>query len=106
MVDGSLYITTPFNRVIALDPETGKRRWAHDPKTELSWNYGDGLINRGVAIWPAPTSGESGVAENVSFQPSKPAPHPRRRIFEATLDARLIALHAQPGKPCIDFGQS
>src|SRR5580692_5245251 len=28
LVDGTLYITTPFNRVIALDPATGKQRWA------------------------------------------------------------------------------
>jgi quinoprotein glucose dehydrogenase len=31
LVDGTLYITTPFNRVIALDPATGKQRWAYDP---------------------------------------------------------------------------
>jgi len=93
LVDGELYITTPFNRVIALDPETGKQRWAHDPKTQLSWDYGDGLINRGVAIWSAPsTSG-------------KPMTCARRRIFEATLDARLIALDATTGAPCPDFGQ-
>jgi quinoprotein glucose dehydrogenase len=30
VVDGKLYLTTPFNRVIALDPETGKQRWAYD----------------------------------------------------------------------------
>src|SRR5215467_8644323 len=30
LVDGTLYFTTPFNRVIALDPETGKQRWAYD----------------------------------------------------------------------------
>jgi quinoprotein glucose dehydrogenase len=95
MVDGALYLTTPFNRVIALDPETGKQRWAHDPKTQLSWDYGDGLINRGVAIWPAPNPGERG----------EPTPRPRRRIFEATLDARLIALDAKTGAPCPDFGQ-
>ncbi len=26
LVDGTLYLTTPFNRVIALDPTTGKQR--------------------------------------------------------------------------------
>src|ERR1700681_518576 len=31
LVDGTLYFTTPFNRVIALDPETGKQRWVFDP---------------------------------------------------------------------------
>jgi len=95
LVDGMLYITTPFNRVIALDPETGKQRWAYDPQTQLSWDYGDGLINRGVAIWSAPNPRESG----------KPTPCARRRIFEATLDARLIALDAITGAPCPDFGQ-
>lgn len=91
LIDGTLYLTTPFNRVIALDPETGRQRWAYDPKTELTWNYGDGLINRGVAIWPAPGSDKVGGSA-------------RRRIFEATLDARLIALDATTGIPCSDFG--
>ena len=35
--------------------------------------------------------------------PAKPC---HRRIFEATLDARLIALDAATGKPCADFGKS
>jgi quinoprotein glucose dehydrogenase len=91
LIDGTLYLTTPFNRVIALNPETGEQRWTYDPKTELSWNYGDGLINRGVAAWPAP-----GVTE------TKPV---RRRLFEATLDARLIAVDAATGAPCQDFGE-
>jgi quinoprotein glucose dehydrogenase len=89
LVDGRLYLTTPFNRVIALNPETGKQLWAYDPKTELSWNYGDGLINRGVATWS---------------EPGKPGQRSRRRIFEATLDARLIAVDAESGVPCPDFG--
>src|SRR5690348_7071895 len=51
MVDGTLYLTTPFNRIIALDPITGKQRWAFDPKTDQTWQSGDGLTNRGVASW-------------------------------------------------------
>ena len=91
LVGGKLFITTPFNRVIALNPETGKQLWTYDPHTELSWNYGDGLINRGVATWPNADS-----ADKKSL--------PGRRIFEATLDARLIALEADTGKICSDFG--
>ena len=91
LIDGALYLTTPFNRVIALDPETGKQRWEYDPKTDLSLNYGDGLINRGVAAWPAPGADQQGKAIP-------------RRLFEATLDARLIALDATTGVPCPDFG--
>src|ERR1700743_3258395 len=51
LVDGTLYLTTAFNRVIALDPATGDQRWAFDPHIDLSLDYGDGLINRGVATW-------------------------------------------------------
>jgi quinoprotein glucose dehydrogenase len=95
MVDGTLYLTTPFNRVIALDPETGVQRWAYDPKTELAWNYGDGLINRGVATWV-----------DSSKRDTKAGTPGRRRIFEATVDARLIAVDAASGKPCADFGEN
>jgi quinoprotein glucose dehydrogenase len=90
LVDGTLYFTTPFNRVIALDPETGKQRWAYDPSIDLTLDYGDGLVNRGVATWLDP--------RRTSDQPC------RRRIYEATLDARLVSLDAITGKPCMDFG--
>jgi quinoprotein glucose dehydrogenase len=90
LVEGTLYLTTAFNRVIALDPGTGKQRWAFDPHIDLSLDYGDGLINRGVATWL-----------NVTRSATQTC---RRRIYEATLDARLIALDAATGKPCADFG--
>ena len=78
-VNGTLYLTTPFNRVVALDPASGKERWAFDPKIKLDGKYSEGLMNRGVSAW-------------------------RRRIFVATIDARLICLDAASGKPCQDFG--
>ena len=91
LVEGTLYLSTAFNRVIALDPETGKQKWAYDPKVDLTLDYGDGLVNRGVATWLDATRTQS--------QPC------RRRIYEATLDARLISLDATSGKPCFDFGE-
>jgi quinoprotein glucose dehydrogenase len=91
LVDGTLYLTTPFNRVIALDPETGTQRWAYDPKIDLDGDYGDGLVNRGVATW---------------LDSARPSGQPcRRRIFEATQDARLVAVDAAKGSPCADFGK-
>jgi quinoprotein glucose dehydrogenase len=92
LVDGTLYLTTPFNRVIALDPETGKQRWAYDPKVDLTLDYGDGLVNRGVATWLDPAS--------------TPGLSCHRRIYEATQDARLVSLDAATGKPCLDFGDN
>jgi quinoprotein glucose dehydrogenase len=60
VVDDTLYFTTATNRIIALDPETGRQRWAFDPKIETRGSYGDGLISRGVAAWldPAVQQGE------------------------------------------------
>jgi glucose dehydrogenase len=40
MLDGRLYLTTPFNRVIALDPATGRQLWAYDPKIDRGQDYG------------------------------------------------------------------
>jgi membrane-bound PQQ-dependent dehydrogenase (glucose/quinate/shikimate family) len=91
LVDGTLYLTTGFNRVIALDPATGKERWAFDPKIDTTWDFGDGLINRGVASWLDTASNQLVC---------------RRRIYEATLDARLISLDAATGEPCADFGKN
>jgi quinoprotein glucose dehydrogenase len=94
LVDGTLYLTTPFNRVVALDPATGKQRWAYDPQVDRTLDYGDGLINRGVATWSETLRGSSSSNQ-----------HPcSRTIFEATLDARLLALDAATGKLCAGFG--
>jgi glucose dehydrogenase len=90
LVDGTLYLTTGFNRVFALDPETGAQRWVYDPMIDIAGNYGDGLINRGVAAWLDPARAKGDPCG--------------RRIFETTLDARLIALDGLTGEPCRDFG--
>ncbi|HUK90260.1 MAG TPA: pyrroloquinoline quinone-dependent dehydrogenase [Blastocatellia bacterium] len=92
MVDGTLYLATPFDRVIALDPETGQQRWSYNPGLSLHVYYGDGLTCRGVSTWPD---------AKASLRPHGP-----RRIFIAVNDARLIALDAATGKPCPDFGDA
>lgn len=90
LVDGTLYLSTPFNRVIALDPETGAERWAYDPKLETSKHIAGQFVSRGVSTW---------------LDPKAPTGHVcRRRIFLGTLDARLIALDGATGRPCADFG--
>jgi len=90
LVEGSLYLCTPYNRVIALDPATGAERWAFDPNIELAGYYGNQLVCRGVSTWLDPEALLGGVC--------------RRRILTATNDARLFALDAATGKPCADFG--
>jgi len=89
VVEGTMYLSTATNRIVALDPETGQLRWEYDPKVQQAGDYGDGLISRGVAMW-ADASGLNRACG--------------RRIFEATLDARLVAVDAATGKPCAGFG--
>ena len=36
LFNGSLYLSTPFGRVISLDPADGKARWSYDSEINLS----------------------------------------------------------------------
>ena len=85
LVDGRLVFTTPTNRVIALDPESGEELWTFDPRVDRNEWYAM-WTNRGVAAW----HGRPGEAC---------AP----RVFLTTLDARLIALDARTGQRCPGF---
>ena len=76
-VGGTLYASTPSGRVVALDPEKGTDRWSFDPKSDVQAGWGD-FANRGVASWVDRATG-------------------RRRIFVATIDARLCAVDAATG---------
>ncbi len=88
VVEGRLILTTPYNRVIALDPETGRELWTFDPKIDKGRRFGNLMINRGVAYWRDPHA--TGQCAS--------------RVFLGTLDARLIALDVASGEPCVDFG--
>ena len=85
MVDGVLYFSTPSNRVIALDAETGQEIWQFDPQ---AGNVGQRQFfqHRGVAYWQSKNRDD-------------------RRILYGTFDGRLIALEAKTGKPCRNFGE-
>jgi len=90
MVDGTLYLSTPFGRVIALDPETGKERWTFDAKPDRTANWGD-FASRGVSTWLDPRAAVGA--------------HCRRRVYVGTIDARIIALDARTGALCTGFGK-
>lgn len=86
----TLYFCTGYNRVIALDPESGAEKWSFDPKTRVKQLQGPyPRVCRGVAHWE-PAAPATGVCA--------------RRIFTGTIDSELIALDAETGKPCEEFG--
>lgn len=90
LVDGLLYLSTPFDQVIALDPETGGGKWKFDPELDRSHGYSE-VTSRGVAAWTDDRAPDG--------EPCK------LRIFIGTIDARLIALDGKTGKPCAGFGK-
>jgi quinoprotein glucose dehydrogenase len=90
LVDGTLFLTTPYDVVIALDPAAGQERWKFDPKVDRNANYSE-VTSRGVATW--------------LDSKAKQGDPCRRRIYVGTLDARLMAVDAANGKPCSDFGE-
>jgi quinoprotein glucose dehydrogenase len=89
LFEGNLYLSTPFDQVIALDPSTGAERWKYDPDIDRRSNYSE-VTSRGVSAWTDMNAAASTAC--------------RSRIFVGTIDARLIALDARTGKPCQDFG--
>jgi len=86
-VDGKLFICTPHDLAMALDP---KEIWRFDPKIRKAPNL-QHLTCRGVSYY----AGQQDAAAGAPC---------RQRIFLPTADARLFALDAETGRPCPDFG--
>jgi quinoprotein glucose dehydrogenase len=78
VVGGTLYMSTPYGRVVALDPTTGQEKWAYrlpsgNPST------------RGLEYWPGD------------------ATTPAQIVF-GTVDAKLYSIAAATGVPNAAFG--
>lgn len=89
LAEGRLFVCTPFNRVAALDPGTGKEFWRFDPKLDTAIRYPNDYVCRGVAFARVAPQGVCAA-----------------RIYLNTADRRLIALDAGTGRPCPGFGNS
>ncbi len=90
MVNGLLYICTPHQIAIALDPVTGKEQWRFDPQTGTN-KQRQHQTCRGVSYFEL-----EGVPADAECS---------RRILLPTSDARLIALDAKTGAVCRGFGK-
>ena len=71
--DGVMYLTTPYNDVIALHADTGKELWRYRHELPEDGKYCCGPANRGPAL-------------------------SADKVFTVTIDARLIALDRKTGK--------
>lgn len=104
-IGDTVYVCTPHNQVFALDIDSGAQRWSYDSKaTAPNWQRCRGL---GYFEEPAaPAASAAPVADTGTVQVMTAPVNGacRRRVLMTTVDARLIALDADTGKPCADFG--
>ena len=96
-VNNTIYLCTPHNEIHALNPETGVLKWKYQPAKEASYLQQHQTC-RGVSYY----DGSSAQAETIAAQPAVC----RKRIYNASNDAKLIALDADTGKLCADFGNN
>ena len=73
VVNGTMYVTTSYDHVYALDARTGEQLWHYKHKLGPITTYCCGPNNRGVAAYDD-------------------------KIYLATLDSKLVALDAKTGK--------
>ncbi|CAG0965956.1 alcohol dehydrogenase (cytochrome c) [Methylophilaceae bacterium] len=78
VTNGVMYLSLPFNHVVALDARNGKELWRYQHARRPDWKLCCGPANRGVAV--------SGG-----------------KVFIGTVDARLVALDAKSGKVLWDI---
>ena len=85
-INDTLFLSTSYNRVVALDANSGRLLWDYDPRAYDHGQVpnGTGFVHRGVATW---TDGRE------------------RRVFMNSR-WRLIALDASTGKPIRSFGDT
>ncbi|WAH52865.1 glucose/quinate/shikimate family membrane-bound PQQ-dependent dehydrogenase [Pseudescherichia vulneris] len=92
-IGDTLFVCTPYSKVLALDVDSGKEKWRYDSKaTAPNWQR-----CRGLGYYEDAQAATVPVA-----QPAACA----RRLFLPTTDARLIAINADNGQPCADFGDN
>ena len=90
VVEGVMYVTTGYLRVVALDAATGRELWQFDPLKDYPFAHrpASGGVNRGCAYW------------------SDGKPGGERRIVHGTSDGRLFSLDAKSGKLDPRFGDA
>lgn len=99
--DNTLYFCSGLSRAFAVDAETGQERWVFDShsRSKSPWT----AKCRGVALW----QDRATLARDVASGGSRDAGNIpcRTRVFMGTLDGRLIALDADTGNACEEFGE-
>ena len=101
-IGDNMYMCTTHQWLIALDPATGQQKWKFDPKLVSDDSF-QHLTCRGVMYYDAANTVE--FAKSLESQKSTSTECPRK-VFLPVNDGRLIAVNADTGKKCSDFGDN
>ncbi|MBF7683228.1 glucose/quinate/shikimate family membrane-bound PQQ-dependent dehydrogenase [Acinetobacter sp. B5B] len=101
-IGNNMFMCTAHQQLIALDPKTGKEKWRFDPKVKSDITY-QHLTCRGVSYYDANNTQE--FATSLKFKQSESNQCPRKVILPVN-DGRLVAINADTGQPCTDFGKN
>jgi quinohemoprotein ethanol dehydrogenase len=79
VVDGTMYLSTAWSKVMAVNAATGEVLWRYDPEVDGAKGAHAccDVVNRGVAVWEG-------------------------KVFVGTIDGRLVALDAETGEELWD----
>ena len=91
-VNDTVYVGTPWYRIFAVEPDTGKTKWVYAAGGSDGPPQNQGLKSRGVAYWAA-TMPQSG-------QPCQ------KMVYVGTQNGELHGVDADSGKRCAGFGNN
>lgn len=91
-VNDTLYVSTVFDRIFALEPDTGKVKWTFDTHTKLVDPTQGELKNRGLSYWQAESPASGQACQKI--------------VYLGTMDGKVFAVDADSGQPCTGFGQN
>ncbi len=91
-VNNTVYVGTPWYRIVAVEPDTGKQKWAYSAGGADGPPENQGLKNRGAAYWAA-TMPEGGKAC-------------QKIVYIGTMTGELHGVDADTGKRCAGFGKN
>lgn len=84
MIDGALYVSTPFHRLLAIDAGNGELLWAFDSQFDRNRRY-NLFTSRGVEYWRESET---------------------ERLVLGDQNGRIFSIDRKTGKPDPDFGEN
>jgi quinoprotein glucose dehydrogenase len=91
-VNDTVYVGTPFYRIFALAPDSGRVKWTYDTHSTLKAVTQPDLKTRGVAYWQSASPQAGQACQKI--------------VYMGTMDAKLHAVDADTGQKCAGFADN